>query len=499
MLRLARPYPDELLSSALVRGCRHFGLKYTQLAALIPGRTGLRPAFFGVSPLTFFEELFDLPAERLLADHTVVPYATAFSEPEVYERAVATAFCGESSGALGAVIQAAIHGQAHRRFCRECVAEDLRLHGESFWHLSHQLPGCVVCHHHGSILQSSEHLIRGPHAGYELPQDLRGRACVATMPEEIWLEVARSAASTARRGLRPPQARTGTFYRDMATTKGWLRGDRDVSGAQLAQAISDRFGRRLLEASGIPVQTQGITWPSLMLQPFPGTPFVTLKHLVLELFLAGRAQDINHTPSGPSAKSRATEDKEYAAAVQRVAATFSASGRRAKVSELLTEAGCWGAYRHRQPGALPRLARVVRSFQTSQKALRPQALQQLAVPGSKNGETATRHDLIKAGHLLCSKDAAAQLGVHWYQMKRLQREGRILSIQYARRDWYPAFWCDGRVDPQVLEVANSSLVNLSVEDRWKSLCALVYETVTASGEVSLSKRRCSSTTSSPTR
>lgn len=110
----------------------------------------MRLAFLGVSPLPLFEELFDMPAERLLAGHTVVPYATAFSEPHVYERAVATAIGGESSGALGAVIQAAIHGLAHRRFCPECVAEDIRVLGESYWHLSHQLPGCLVCHRHAA-------------------------------------------------------------------------------------------------------------------------------------------------------------------------------------------------------------------------------------------------------------------------------------------------------------------------------------------------------------
>lgn len=429
----------------------------------------MRLAFLGVSPLPLFEELFDMPAERLLAGHTVVPYATAFSEPHVYERAVATAIGGESSGALGAVIQAAIHGLAHRRFCPECVAEDIRVLGESYWHLSHQLPGCLVCHRHGSVLRSSDRLIRGADAGYELPQELTGRACVATPPGDDWVALALAAAKTAQRGLHTPQARAGTFYRDKATARGWLQEGRDVNGAQLTQAICQRFGSKLLEVSGVAVQTRGNSWPKLMLQPYPGTPFATLKHLVLERFLEGNPRDISHKPSGPSAKSRTAEDRTYAAAVLRVAVAFSALGRRAKVSELLGEAGCWGAYRHRQAGSLPRLSRLVQSFQTSERAFRPQALQLLAVPGSESGKTATRQDLIKAGHLVCSKDAAARLGVHWYQMKKMQREGRILSVQYAGRDWYPALWCDGRVAPQVLEATLLKQQGLPIEAQWETL------------------------------
>lgn len=37
-------------------------------------------------------------------------------------------------------------------FCRECIAEDTRRHGVSFWHRSHQIPGRYWCELHGTSL-----------------------------------------------------------------------------------------------------------------------------------------------------------------------------------------------------------------------------------------------------------------------------------------------------------------------------------------------------------
>lgn len=471
MLLLARPYEDEPIASALVRGCRHFGVALKQVfshGGESSTKGGRSMPFLGIAPLSFFAQLFDMDAESLLSGHTVLPYATAFSERNVWDRAIANSLAAESDPkTMGAVIQCAIHGLPQRRFCRTCVAEDIQTHGESYWRRSHQLPGSLVCHVHGEVLRSTNLRIAGASSSYDLPQHCSGPACIAGAVPEGWQRVAKRITELSARGLEAPIARPDSYYRDLAVERGWLRPNRSVNSERLASLITDRFGKALLAACGI-ARSGSLGWASLMLHERPSVPFSTLKHILMEELLAGYAVDLSHKPHGPSARSRTEEDKAYAAAVRRVAAGFVSRGRRVRMADVLKQAGCWGAYRHAKENALPRLSRVVKELQTSELAQRPHALQMLAVPHG-NGDMMTRQDLIKAGHLLCSKDAARRLGVHWYRMKPMQRDGRIFSIRYANRDWYPAFWCSEGADQTGLVRVLRASQGMSKEAQWDAL------------------------------
>lgn len=468
MLLLARPYPDELISSALVRGCRHFGLSLKQVMGLEGGSGAKGTSLFGVSPLPFLAELFGMNPRALLAGHTVVPYATAFAEHDVWKRAVANSLSLSSDAkAMGAVIQSAVHGIPNRRLCPACVADDVRVRGESYWHLSHQLPGSLACHIHGDVLRSTNLRIAGVSASYDLPQDCSGRACISGPMPAVWERVVARCSQLSSRGLEPPAVQTGDYYRDLAVARGWLRADRNVEGDRLEKLFIDACGKSALSACGL-IRSDRVNWTKLMLHANPGVPFTTLKHVLMEQFLEGPAVDLSHKPHGPSARSRAVEDSGYASAVQRVAANYADSGRRARLADVLREAGCWHQYRHAKSGSLPKLSRYVKTLKASELVHRPQALQMLAVPG-KAGAVATRQDLVKAGHLLCSKDAATRLGIHWTEMKRLQRQRRILSIRYAARDWYPAFWCEVGADRTALEARFQAAAHLSIEEQWMSL------------------------------
>lgn len=472
MLLLARPYPDEPIAGALVRGCRQYlvPMKHLLNPSDSPRGKGNGLAFFGLSPLPFFSELFDMTPQELLAGHTVLPFATAFSEYGVWERGIASALAGASgSQAIGAVVQNAIHGIPFRRFCRACVADDLRTRGESAWRVAHQLPGSLVCHVHGDVLRATGLRIVGTSVGYTLPQDHTGQPCIAGPLPAIWQQVAGRVAELACRGLTEPVARTGSHYRDMAVQRGWLRLGRDVNAERLSKLFIDRFGQSALDACGL-ASTGKVNWAALMLHSSPHVPFATLKHVLLELLLTGTSVDLSHKPRGPSARPTGQEDTLLTAAFSKVAKNYAAKGVRAPMAAMLREAGCWSAYRKRRQ-VLPKLRRAVEKVQSSERACRPQALQMLEVPG-QHGLAATRQDLIKAGHLVCSEDAAARLGIHWYRMKPLQRSGRIFSVRYAGRDWYPAFWFDGSVAASVLEAALADTANLPPREKWSALVRL---------------------------
>jgi hypothetical protein len=42
------------------------------------------------------------------------------------------------------------------RVCRQCIRDDLKRHGESYWHRSHQLPGVHIClKHNGELMETN--------------------------------------------------------------------------------------------------------------------------------------------------------------------------------------------------------------------------------------------------------------------------------------------------------------------------------------------------------
>src|SRR5690606_29725056 len=50
-----------------------------------------------------------------------------------------------------------------------CVEEDYKQHGETYWHVSHQLPGGLVCLKHNGLLQDSCVPFRGQNKHVYVP------------------------------------------------------------------------------------------------------------------------------------------------------------------------------------------------------------------------------------------------------------------------------------------------------------------------------------------
>ena len=141
------PYPDEVLYSVVARYHRSsgnpifrqtmdelFGVKKTALSVAFPQRLNV-----------LADRVPSLPFERLLLEHTMYPYYTAFTSPKNEEAVRTWAKEGKAGSIDGFLGQygTACGGPTHLRFCPECYAEEIRQYGEGYWHREHQTPGVL--------------------------------------------------------------------------------------------------------------------------------------------------------------------------------------------------------------------------------------------------------------------------------------------------------------------------------------------------------------------
>ncbi|WP_236233366.1 TnsD family Tn7-like transposition protein [Pseudomonas tohonis] len=156
-------YQDETLHSVLSR--------YAHLSALGTSRAvfnGDRSADFYsqnvVFPCRLGELIKALPASLglSLADvitrHTVLPYYGPFLSPHQVKDAHAL-MAGDGKGLvlrLG-LTASRLEFASRVRFCPDCIDQDIACVGAAYWHRVHQLPGVLVCPHHGTVLRVLDH------------------------------------------------------------------------------------------------------------------------------------------------------------------------------------------------------------------------------------------------------------------------------------------------------------------------------------------------------
>lgn len=152
-------YPDELLYSTISRYAIH-----TQDT----DARSLNRLFFG-SPVRFanydmpgqlqrFSEILpksrNLTVERILLEHTLYPYYTAFRNYK--ERSKICKNMSFSTRTSKIKQNSYAKEPIFLRFCPQCKKEMVHNFGESYWQRSHQLPLVTVCHIHRCPLRYSK-------------------------------------------------------------------------------------------------------------------------------------------------------------------------------------------------------------------------------------------------------------------------------------------------------------------------------------------------------
>jgi hypothetical protein len=152
-------FPDETLHSVLSRYARLCG-GHSRKAAF----TGNRAAVSFTQNVAFpcrLDDLVeslppgtDLSVSKIITRHTVLPYYAPFLTDDQMQHA-RTSMAGDGKWLmlkLG-VNASRIEGASRVRFCPACLNEDVVRVGAAYWHRVHQLPGVLVCPHHGDSLR----------------------------------------------------------------------------------------------------------------------------------------------------------------------------------------------------------------------------------------------------------------------------------------------------------------------------------------------------------
>lgn len=155
-------FHDETLHSVLSRYARLCGGS-SRKAAFV----GDRAAASFTQNVAFPSRLDDLvgalprgacfSVSQIIACHTLLPYYAPFLSSNQFQQAQLS-MAGDDRGLmlkLG-INASRIEWASRARFCSRCVDEDIRRVGAAYWHRAHQLPGVLICPHHGTLLKLVE-------------------------------------------------------------------------------------------------------------------------------------------------------------------------------------------------------------------------------------------------------------------------------------------------------------------------------------------------------
>jgi hypothetical protein len=158
-----RCHPDELLYSVCARFAAR--LKYPSKKAISQelfdsvSATAVADLPTRLDSLTRrFPPRSSLTADRLMGEHTLLPFFTPFLPPERV-RALREDMRGSRGSSVhmrSGVMAGRIPQPKWLRFCPACVVEDRSRFGETYWHRLHQLPGIEVCPPHVAFLEKSD-------------------------------------------------------------------------------------------------------------------------------------------------------------------------------------------------------------------------------------------------------------------------------------------------------------------------------------------------------
>jgi hypothetical protein len=313
--------------------------------------------------------------EYLLERHTLFPYAVAFMALERREAFKARALADGNLCRLDTLGHVVLKRTPYRRVCPQCIADDMRAHGETYWRRSHLLPGVHVCVTHDAELVRTAIPLQGGRDTSDALLPHEAPLCPSKRPLPI--EVLESIAAHSVRALtRPPADRPWLDrYCLAAFALGYQLRRRAVASVVIARDLKHFYGDAFLVSMNASVElAQKSPWPALLVRPHYPVRLATPKHILMLTFLehARPITGLGNAPyrrPGPVPRDYKLVDAVALARMRAYVKANARKGRRLTVSSL-REASGEQPCMHRFKERFPRSLRFLEQFRRSKHAAR---------------------------------------------------------------------------------------------------------------------------------
>lgn len=265
---ILRPRPDELTTSALIRSAHLAGMPLSRLMGLAFGARSPR-LLLSWSHVANMASCLHVSAQQLLFRHTIFSFASCLLSGEELESRKEEALRGDMSFAT-----AAFHRHAPRvspRWCPDCVTSDLAMHGESYWRVTHNLPGVFLCLRHRRPLVTNDAInIARPIflANAELPHQVSEFKSVIESATPYYLQLADAAVRRFRRPLTEFTRRGAQWAMKRISDIGLSCDERPWLNKELGALVTGLLGdSQLLVFSSNPAKSGWRTWCRVLENP----------------------------------------------------------------------------------------------------------------------------------------------------------------------------------------------------------------------------------------
>lgn len=390
MPMLPRPYPDEVIGSIIERACYQSGLPMKRFVKSLLGSSRSYVSFLMASKLRELGKNLRIDPEELLTHHTMFPYAVAYMPLSERNRLTSKTLRLGGNECIGSVTRNVSHGVPWRRFCTDCVAEDLERYGETYWRRSHLLPGVFSCAQHQNDLTESVVGLRDNVASKAIirPLDALAGPPPLQLPQSVSQPLMETSLAALNLGISPEHS-WPLVYRQMALDKGYGMPGEGIATRRLTNDLAAFYGVRLLESVGCPIFLPARQrWPELMVRASVVPNYATAKHILLHTFLRlapQPAQGFGYNKPGKKTTDFSALDAWGLQALETFLQAHADNDERFTVQKVMTEIGIWQSFRHNRihyPLVAERLVRFRASNQSArQVGLRPRWRKPLDVLG----------------------------------------------------------------------------------------------------------------------
>jgi hypothetical protein len=306
-----RIHEDELLYSVIARYYKqspHLSVRETLYDIFKDSRAVLTPDF--PSNLDVLHNQLRLfcffPLEDFICKHTPFLYYTNFLEITQRKEVIKEIINPKQRNVqmLIGMVASKIKQSRFFKYCPHCIEADELLNGESYWRMSHQLPGVFVCSTHRAILHYSSAIFRYDNSTLFIPDSLTCKPpldnkCITddlSISElNLLIRIAIESTYLLTCKLNFSMSSITNIYKELLKENGYLTTSGNVKQIELYFDFISFYGMKILGAlQSIPTSEESSCWLRSITRKHRKS-FHPLRHILLLIFLGKGISILNDT------------------------------------------------------------------------------------------------------------------------------------------------------------------------------------------------------------